>query len=330
MKTLLNQLYAREPLSRQSAYETLSRIGNGEAGDMEIAAVVSAINMRPAVLSEIHGFRDAMLELARPIDLRGLETIDIVGTGGDGKNTFNISTLSSMIVAGAGYKVTKHGSYGVSSSVGSSDVLLALGYEFTNDEDTLLRTLDRAGICFFHAPLFHPAMKNVAPVRKSLKVRSFFNLLGPLLNPAKPRYQLFGTYNREVLRIYDYILQDETEREYNIVHALDGYDEISLTGAASVRSRERQRLLHPADFGLEQLTQEALHGGDTAAEGKAIFLSVLEGKATPAQRSVVCANAGLAIHTIKPEQDLIACVAEAEESLNSGAARQVLRTLVEA
>ncbi len=328
MKTLLNQLYAQEPLSRQSAYETLSRIGNGEAGDMEIAAVVSAINMRPAVLSEIQGFRDAMLELARPIDLRGMETIDIVGTGGDGKNTFNISTLSSMVVAGAGYKVTKHGSYGVSSSVGSSDVLLALGYEFTNDEDTLMQTLDRAGICFYHAPLFHPAMKNVAPVRRSLKVRSFFNLLGPLLNPAKPRYQLFGTYNREVLRIYDYILQDETERTYNIVHALDGYDEISLTGAASVRSREQQRLLHPADFGFEALTQKSLHGGDTAEEGKAIFLSVLEGKGTSAQRNVVCANAGLAIHTIKPEQSLLDCVAEAAKSLESGAALEVLRRLV--
>lgn len=328
MKTQLNQLYAREPLSRQSAYETLSRIGNGDAGDMEIAAVVSAINMRPAVLSEIQGFRDAMLELAKPIDLRGLETIDIVGTGGDGKNTFNISTLSSMVVAGAGYKVTKHGSYGVSSSVGSSDVLIALGYEFTNDEDTLLKTLDQAGICFFHAPLFHPAMKNVAPVRKSLKVRSFFNLLGPLLNPAKPRYQLFGTYNREVLRIYDYILQDELSREYNIVHALDGYDEISLTGAASVRSRERQQLLHPEDFGFEQLTQESLHGGDTAEEGKAIFLAVLEGRSTPAQRNVVCANAGLAIHTIKPEVSLTDCVAEAAESLASGKALGVLRRLV--
>ena len=329
MKTELNQLYAQEPLSRQAAYETLSRIGNGEAGDMEIAAVVSAINMRPAVLSEIQGFRDAMLELARPIDLRGQETIDIVGTGGDGKNTFNISTLSSMVVAGAGYKVTKHGSYGVSSSVGSSDVLLALGYEFTNDESTLLKTLDRAGICFFHAPLFHPAMKNVAPVRRSLKVRSFFNLLGPLLNPAKPRYQLFGTYNREVLRIYDYILQDETDRVYNIVHALDGYDEISLTAAASVRSRERQRLLHAADFGLTPLTPESLHGGDTAEEGKAIFLAVLEGKSTPAQRSVVCANAGLAIHTIHPDRSLPDCVAAAAESLDSGSALGVLRRLVE-
>jgi anthranilate phosphoribosyltransferase len=328
MKSLLHQLYAREPLSRQSAYETLRRIGNGEADDMEIAAVVSAINMRPAILAEIQGFQDAMLELAKPIDLGGMATIDIVGTGGDGKNTFNISTLSSVVVAGAGYKVTKHGSYGVSSNVGSSDVLIALGYEFTSDQNTLLRTLDRAGICFFHAPLFHPAMKNVSAVRRQLQVRSFFNLLGPLLNPAKPKYQLFGTYNLEVSRIYDYLLQDQTERAYNIVHALDGYDEISLTGAASVRSRTRQRMLYPADFGLETLTQQDLHGGDTAEEGKAIFLAVLDGKATVAQRNVVCANAGLAIHTIKPEQSLPDCVAEAAESLDSGNAKLVLKRLI--
>jgi anthranilate phosphoribosyltransferase len=329
MKTELNQIYAQEPLSRQAAYAMLSRIGNGEAGDVEIAAVVSAINMRPAVLSEIEGFRDAMLNLAKPIDIGGRETIDIVGTGGDGKNTFNISTLSSMVVAGAGYQVTKHGSYGVSSSVGSSDVLLALGYEFTNDQDSLLRSLDQAGICFFHAPLFHPAMKNVAPVRRSLQVRSFFNLLGPLLNPAKPKYQLFGTYNLEVSRIYDYLLQDQLEREYNIVHALDGYDEISLTGKASVRSRTRQRLLEPQDFGLSQLTPASLHGGDTAEEGKAIFLAVLNNEGTEAQRTVVCANAGLAIHTIHPERSLEDCVAEAAESLASGKAREVLRKLVQ-
>ncbi|MFK8161169.1 MAG: anthranilate phosphoribosyltransferase [Lewinella sp.] len=329
MKTELNQIYAQEPLSRQAAFEMLSRIGNGEAGDAEIAAVVSAINMRPAVLSEIEGFRDAMLNLAQPIDLAGRETIDIVGTGGDGKNTFNISTLSSMVVAGAGYMVTKHGSYGVSSSVGSSDVLLALGYEFTSDQDALMRTLDRAGICFFHAPLFHPAMKNVAPVRRSLQVRSFFNLLGPLLNPAKPKYQLFGTYNLEVSRIYDYILQDQMDREYNIVHALDGYDEISLTGKASVRSRTRQRLLESLDFGLPQLTPKSLHGGDTAAEGKAIFLAVLENRGTEAQRNVVCANAGLAIQTIHPGRSLPDCVAEADESLASGKAREVLRKLVD-
>ncbi|MEM9526063.1 MAG: anthranilate phosphoribosyltransferase [Bacteroidota bacterium] len=328
MKTLLNQLYAQEPLSRETAYATLSRIGHGEASDAEIAAVVSAINMRPGVLSEIQGFRDAMLDLALPVDLESRETIDIVGTGGDGKNTFNISTLSSVVVAGAGYLVTKHGSYGVSSSVGSSDVLIALGYEFTNDRDQLLRQLDTAGICFFHAPLFHPAMKNVVPVRRALKVRSFFNLLGPLLNPGKPKYQLFGTFHREVSRVYDYILQEEPDREYSIIHALDGYDEVSLTGGTSIRSRRYQKILYPEDFGLPQLTPSALHGGDTAEAGKAIFLAVLRNEATDAQQAVVCANAGLAIHTIHPERSLTDCVAEARESLASGKALATLNQLL--
>lgn len=328
MKTLLNHLYAQEPLSRQAAYETLSRIGNGQASDMEIAAVVSAINMRPAILSEIQGFRDAMLELAHPVDLQGRASIDIVGTGGDGKDTFNISTLSSFVVAGAGYLVTKHGSYGVSSSVGSSDVLLALGIEFSNDQTTLTGMLDRAGICFFHAPLFHPAMKNVVPVRKELKVRSFFNLLGPLLNPAKPKYSLLGTYDRQVARVFDYILQDEPDQDYTIVHALDGYDEVSLTGGVAIRSKEQQRILYPEDFGFTQLQRKDLHGGSTAEAGKRIFLSVLNGEATAAQRNVVCANAGLAIHTIHPERSLLDCVAEAAESLASGKARQVLTRLL--
>ena len=329
MKSTLTQLYARQPLSREDAYTLLSRIGNGAATEIEIAAVVSAINMRPAVLAEIEGFRDAMLELAHPIDLDGRQSIDIVGTGGDGKDTFNISTLSSFVVAGAGYLVTKHGSYGVSSSVGSSDVLIALGVQFTNEQDKLLTSLDRAGICFFHAPLFHPAMKNVVPIRKGLKVRSFFNLLGPLLNPAKPTHSLLGTYDRQVARIYDYILQSEPAQDYHIVHALDGYDEISLTGAAQVRSKEGQRLLEPDDFGFAQLRQEDLYGGETAEQGKRIFLSVLNNESTEPQRRVVCANAGLAIHTIHPERSLTDCVAEAAESLANGSARQVLDKLLQ-
>lgn len=328
MKSLLTQLYTRHPLDRATAYETLLCIANGEAAEPEIAAIVSAINMRPAYLSEIQGFRDAMLELAVPFDLEGRETIDIVGTGGDGKNTFNISTLSSVVVAGAGYDVTKHGSYGVSSSVGSSDVLIALGYEFSNDRDRLLGDLDRAGICFLHAPLFHPAMKNVVPVRKALSVRTFFNLLGPLTNPARPRFQLFGTYSQEVNRIYDYILQEDAARDYRIVYALDGYDEISLTGGATMRGRRCQGVLHPSDFGLQTLSASDLYGGETAAEGKAIFLAVIDGSATAAQTTVVCANAGLAIQVMKPRQSLIDCVAEARASLESGRARGVVRKLL--
>ena len=329
MKNLLNQLYGRKPLDRQTAYQTLKRIANGEAAEPEIAAVVSAINMRPPHLSEIQGFRDAMLELAVPLPLDGRETIDIVGTGGDGKNTFNISTLSCVVVAGAGYPVSKHGSYGVSSNVGSSDVLQALGYTFSNDRDKLLADLDRAGICFLHAPLFHPAMKNVVPVRKALRVRTFFNLLGPLINPARPRYQLFGTYDREVSRIYDYILQNEEDRDYLIIHALDGYDEVSLTRGVSARGRRRQHILQPEDFNLPQLPAEALYGGETPAEGKAIFLGLLENRATPAQEAVVCANAGLAIQVIHPERSLPDCVAEARESIRSGSALGVLQKLLD-
>ena len=328
MKNLLTQLYERHPLDRPTAYETLKRIANGEAAEPEIAAVVSAINMRPPHLSEIQGFRDAMLELAVPFPLDGRETMDIVGTGGDGKNTFNISTLSCVVVAGAGYPVTKHGSYGVSSNVGSSDVLQELGYAFTNHTDRLLADLDRAGICFLHAPLFHPAMKNVVPVRKALRVRTFFNLLGPLINPARPRYQLFGTYDREVSRIYDYILQAEPEREYLIVHALDGYDEVSLTEGVSARGRRNQSILYPEHFHLPRLDPSFLYGGETAAEGKAIFLGVLEGNCTPEQEAVVCANAGLAIQVVRPKQALPDCVAEARESLRSGRALGVLKKLL--
>ncbi|PPK84037.1 anthranilate phosphoribosyltransferase [Neolewinella xylanilytica] len=329
MKNLLTQLYGRKPLDRATAYQTLTRIANGEAAEPEIAAVVSAINMRPPHLSEIQGFRDAMLELAVPLPLDGRETIDIVGTGGDGKNTFNISTLSCVVVAGAGYPVTKHGSYGVSSNVGSSDVLQALGYTFSNDRDKMLGDLDRAGICFLHAPLFHPAMKNVVPVRKALRVRTFFNLLGPLINPARPKYQLFGTYDREVSRIYDYILQSEEAREYLIVHAMDGYDEVSLTEGVSARGRRSQGILYPKDFGLPSLSPDDLYGGETPEEGKQIFLAVLQGKGTPAQEAVVCANAGLGIHVIHPERDLQDCVLEARESIRSGKALAVLQKLLD-
>ena len=328
MKLLLERLYSQQILDRATAYDTLKRIGTEPVSEAEIAAVLSAINMRPAALPEIEGFRDAMLELARPVDLQGRETVDIVGTGGDGKNTFNISTLSSVVVAGAGYPVTKHGSYGVSSSVGSSDVLIALGYEFTDDQDEILRRLDRSGIVFLHAPLFHPAMKAGVPVRRSLRVRTFFNLLGPLINPARPRYQLFGTFNREVQRIYDYILQPEADREYTILHALDGYDEVSLTGPVSVRSRRHQRLLRPEDFGLPAVEPRELYGGETAGEGKAIFLGVLNGAGTQGQVAAVCANAALAIQTFHPEKLLQDCVAEARASIESGRALRTLQKMI--
>jgi anthranilate phosphoribosyltransferase len=253
--------------------------------------------------------------------------MDIVGTGGDGKNTFNISTTSAIVVAGAGYKVTKHGSYGVSSSVGSSNVLMALGYEFTNDTDILKRQLDTANICFLHAPLFHPALKEVVPVRKDLKMKTFFNMLGPLVNPAQPSHQLFGTFSLELSRLYQYIMQ-QTGRQFSIVYALDGYDEISLTGKFKLRTNATERLLGPEDLGKPTLLQSDLYGGETAEEAAEIFKSVLSNTATPAQIAVVIANAGMAIHCIKPAQSIEDCLAEAKESIVSGKALATLHQLI--
>ena len=220
MKQLLNRLYEHDRLSRAEACATLVNISKGAYDHMQVAAFTAVFNMRPITLSELQGFRDALLELCVPLSFSDYETLDIVGTGGDGKNTFNISTTSAVVIAGAGYKVTKHGSYGVSSAVGSSNVLMALGYEFSNDSDVLRKQLDEANMCFLHAPLFHPAMKEVVPVRKGLGTKTFFNMLGPLVNPLQPKYQLFGTFSMELSRMYQYIMQ-HSGRRFAIVYALD-------------------------------------------------------------------------------------------------------------
>lgn len=327
MKTILNRLFEHETLSRDEARDILLSISRGAHNHIQIASFVTVFNMRPVSLDELQGFRDALLELCVSLDLEGRETMDIVGTGGDGKNTFNISTLSAVVLAGAGYLVTKHGSYGVSSSVGSSDVLLSLGYQFTNDQDTLRRQLDDAGICFLHAPLFHPAMKEVVPVRKQLGMKTFFNMLGPLVNPVQPKDQLFGTFSLELSRMYQYIMQ-QSGRRFAIVYALDGYDEISLTGPFKWRTMDREELLEPEDIGRPTLTQTDLHGGDSAEEAATIFRNVLNNDCTPAQFSVVTANAGMAIRSRKPAQSIADCIAEAEESIKSGRAKAALEKLL--
>ncbi|MEM9837464.1 MAG: anthranilate phosphoribosyltransferase [Bacteroidota bacterium] len=330
MKETIEALYRHQDMSRSEAKAALLSIGRGEVNAGQMAAFISIFNTRPITQHELQGFRAAMLELAKPLDLEGRSTIDVVGTGGDGKNTFNISTLSCVVIAGAGYLVSKHGSYGVSSSVGSSDVLIELGYQFTNDTDALKRQLDKAGICFLHAPLFHPAMKEVVPIRRELKMRTFFNWLGPLLNPARPKYSVLGTFGAEVSRLYDYVMQEEAEGEYAIIHSRDGYDEISLTGGGTqIRSRNGQRLLFPQDFGLPQLMPGGLHGGETKAAGAQIFRSILENDCTDAQKAVVCANAGLAIQVIQAHKSLLDCVAEARESIESGRALAVLQQIIE-
>jgi len=327
MKKILGKLFEHQTLSRSEAKEILVSISENKFNEAQIASFLTVFLMRPISLDELQGFQDALLELRRAVDLEGVESIDIVGTGGDGKNTFNISTLSCFAVAGAGYKVTKHGNYGVSSACGSSNVMEHLGYQFTNDEDILKKQLDRANVCFFHAPFFHPAMKAVAPVRRQMGVKTFFNMLGPLVNPAQPKYNLLGVFSMELSRLYQYVLQ-QTDRQYAIVYALDGYDEISLTGQAKVRTNHAEHIYNPEDFGQKKLEQAQLFGGDTVEEAAQIFTSVLENTCTDAQRSVVATNAGLAIHCMNPDRSLSDCIAEAETSLISQQALTQFKKLI--
>ncbi len=326
MKQILNKLLDHEKLSRSEASDILKEIAEEKYNEVSIASFLTVFRMRPITQDELAGFRDALLELCVKVDLGTTDTIDIVGTGGDGKNTFNVSTLSAIVVAGAGYKVTKHGNYGVSSACGSSDVLKYLGYEFTNDAGVLRKQLTESNLCFLHAPFFHPAMKTVAPVRRQLGIKTFFNMLGPLVNPIQPSHNLLGVYNQELSRLYQYILQNET-RNFSVVYALDGYDEISLTGPASIRTRDTEKIYIPENFGLNTLKPAELFGGDTVPEAAKIFTNVLENKGTAAQRDVVLANAGMAIQSFEPDWDLPDCVAKARESLTSGNAYNILKSI---
>lgn len=328
MKAILSRLYDHDLLSRAEARQILLEIAHQAYNEIQVAAFATVFNMRPVTRSELQGFRDALLELCVPLDLQGQETLDVVGTGGDGKNTFNISTTSCVVAAGAGYKISKHGSYGVSSAVGSSDVLIQLGYRFTNEQDTLRRQLERCNMCFLHAPLFHPALKVVVPVRKQLGTKTFFNILGPLVNPVQPKYQLFGTSSMELLRMYQYVMQ-QSGRRFTILYSIDGYDEVSLTGDFKICTNDRERILSPHDLDLNQVQAAELYGGETAEDAAEIFLNILQDKATPAQKQVVLANTGLAIHTVKPEQSLQDCIGEARESIESGRAYALLKKLLE-
>jgi anthranilate phosphoribosyltransferase len=327
MKKILTRLFEHKRLTRAEAREILVKISNEEYNDAQIAAFITVYLMRAISVDELNGFRDALLELCRRVDLEGVPTIDLCGTGGDGKNTFNISTISSFVVAGAGYKVAKHGNYGVSSKSGSSNVLEALGYKFTNDNDKLKKQLDKTNLCFLHAPLFHPAMKAVGPIRRQLGVKTFFNMLGPMVNPSFPKYQMVGVFNLELARLYQYIFQ-QTEKQYAIVHALDGYDEISLTGNVKVKTNQWEKVLSPSQFGKSQLEAEQLHGGETVTEAAKIFTNVLENKATKAQVDAVTANSGMAIHCMQPVKSLTDCIVEATESIESGKALTTFKNLI--
>ncbi len=327
MKHILNRLINHETISKQEAREVLVNISKGEYNESQIAAFLTVYMMRSITIDELEGFRDGLLELCLSVDLSAYNAIDLCGTGGDGKDTFNISTLSSFVTAGAGIKVSKHGNYGVSSISGSSNVMEYLGVKFTNKADFLERCIDKAGICVLHAPLFHPAMKNVAPIRKSLAVKTFFNMLGPMVNPAFPKNQLVGVFSLELARMYGYLYQN-TDKNFTILHALDGYDEISLTGATKTISNATEGILEPSDFGVETLNASEISGGDSIENSAKIFLNILNGKGTTPQNNVVCANAGMAIATstgCTPKEGFM----KAQESLNSGMALKSLKKLQE-
>lgn len=328
MKDLLNRLFAYHTLSREEAHQVLIRMGSGEFNPSQMAAFLTVFNLRNITLEELQGFRDAMLELCLRVDLSEYQLVDLCGTGGDGKDTFNVSTIASFVVAGAGEKVAKHGNYGVSSSCGSSNVIEYLGYRFTNDEITLKKQLDQAGICFLHAPLFHPAMKHIAPIRRELRIKTFFNMLGPMVNPTNPPHQLVGVFSLELARIYGYLYQ-RTDKNFVVVHALDGYDEISLTGAFKIIEKDGERFVYPKDWNFQQVKPEKLHGGQTIPEAAKIFTDVLEGKGTSEQNKVVIANAAAALYATAPEKGIEEALSRAKSSLLGGQALKAFTTLME-
>lgn len=328
MKQILNDLYQHKRLAESEAKQILLDIAEEKYNDAHLASFMTVFMMRPITVDELSGFRKALKELALKVDLSEYDTIDIVGTGGDGKDTFNISTLTSFVVAGTGQKVAKHGNYSVSSQSGSSDMLESFGYEFTNDESTLKQHLEKANICFLHAPKFHPAMKAVGPTRKALALKTFFNMLGPLVNPSSPQNQLLGTFNLEVARLYNYILQEEGSN-YGIVHALDGYDEISLTGGFKLFTKEGEQLITPEDLGQKRVAQSDIFGGNSVADAAKIFKTILSGEGTEAQNSVVLTNAAIALTIVDSSVSFEEAYARAQDSLFGKKAKECLKKLIE-
>ena len=327
MKAILNKLYNHERLSKAEAKQILIEIAADKYNDAHLASFMTVFMMRPITVDELSGFRNALKELSIKVDLSDYNTIDIVGTGGDGKDTFNISTLTSFIVAGTGQKVAKHGNYSVSSQSGSSDMLESFGYNFTNDERVLREHLEKANICFLHAPKFHPAMKAVGPTRKALALKTFFNILGPLVNPSSPKNNLLGTFNLEIARLYNYILQEE-DINYGIVHALDGYDEISLTSGFKFFTKNGEEIINPEDIGQKRIQQSEIFGGNSVADAAKIFKTILEGKGTEAQNNVVLTNAAFALKVVDETMSFETAFSVAKDSLFGLKAKQTLETLV--
>jgi len=328
MKNILHHLFEYKTLTKQEAENVLIQITEGEYNEAQIIAFLTVFQMRSITVDELSGFRNALLKMGIPIDLSAYNCIDLCGTGGDTKNTFNISTLASFIVAGAGEMVSKHGNYSVSSFCGSSNIIEYLGYQFKDKESELKEDLERSGICFLHAPRFNPAMKNIASIRRNLGIRTFFNMLGPLVNPSQPKNQIVGVYDLELARLYQYVLQ-ETDTRYTVIHNIDGYDEIALTDKVKLISNEREEILSPSDLGFQTLTPEELYGGQSVEEAAKLFVKILKGKGSVAQNSVSITNAGIAIHCLHPEISREDAMDRARVSLESGQALKALNSLVQ-
>lgn len=327
MKKILQYLFEHKTLSRQQAKEVLISMSNLAYNESEIAAFITVYLMRSITIEELQGFRDALMELCVKLEMSGYDLIDIVGTGGDGKNTFNISTLSCFIVAGTGNKVAKHGNYGATSISGSSNVMEQMGYKFKVDNDKLVKEVETANICFLHAPLFHPALKVVGPVRRSLGVRTFFNMLGPMVNPAFPNCQLVGVYNLEMARIYNYLLQ-QTDQSFTIIHSLDGYDEISLTSDIKVITNKGEKLYSPEQIGKRIVSPQDILGGSTVSESAKIFMKILKREGSWSQNAVVLANAAMALNCTGKYRTYEDAYGTAVESLESGKALDSMQKLI--
>jgi len=325
---MLNQLLEHSTLTSSQAKELLYKMAKAEINEAGLASILTVFRMRALTLEELSGFRTGLLELAQTVDLSDFETIDVCGSGGDNRESFNISTCAAFIVAGAGVKVAKHGNYAASSKVGSSNVLESLGVKFSGQRDFLMRCLEKAGICYLHAPLFHPAMKNVAPVRKALGLRTVFNILGPLVNPSQPKFQLIGTATHELARLYTYFLQP-TRTNFLIVHSLDGFDEASLTSKLKIIKRDKERLATPTELGFETVLGSDLAGGNDSHENAKIIREVLELKGSKAKTEVSVANAALALSLVQDGFSFADSVACARESLHSGQALRALNQLLE-
>ena len=325
LKTLFPKLIAHQTLTEGEARTLLLEMNSGKVSEAMLGAIMTVYAMRPIRIEELQGFRSALMETCTPIPLKSNQLLDLCGTGGDGKHTFNISTLAAFVVAGAGYAVAKHGNYGQSSICGSSNVLEQLGVSFLKTPEAVQKCFEHSGMAFIHAPLFHPSLKHVAHARKSLGIKTFFNRLGPLVNPAQPTHQLIGVFNLELGRSYQYIFQN-TSSEVSIVHALDGYDELSLTHQAQIWTKSHSYTFHPSHYGMTMVSPESIAGGNSTEESAQIFLNILKGKGTAEQNKVVCSNAALAFQTLKP-MTFEAAYKQAEESLTSGKALQSFQQL---